>query len=36
MGKEVGMFKDRVEHTGADGQPLIPTSIVIEFTGDKK
>lgn len=35
MGKEVGMFKDRVEHTGVDGQPLIPTSIVIEFTGDK-
>ena len=35
MGKEVGMFKDKLEVTGAEGQPLVPTNIVIEFTGDK-
>lgn len=39
MGKEVGLFKDRTELTGADGAPLIPTSpttIVFDFGGGKK
>lgn len=37
MGKELGMFRDRKEVTGADGAPLIPVSpnvIVFDF-GDK-
>lgn len=39
MGKEVGLFKERTELTGADGAPLIPTSpttIVFDFGGGKK
>jgi phage terminase small subunit len=33
MGKEVGMFKDKVELSGPGGKDLVPTNIVIEFTG---
>ena len=33
MGKEVGMFKDKMELSGPGGKDLVPTNIVIEFTG---
>jgi len=33
MGKEIGMFKDKMELSGPDGKDLVPTNIVIEFTG---
>ena len=33
MGQELGMFVERKEHTGKDGQPLIPTAtkVVLDF-----
>lgn len=37
MGQEIGMFRERKELTGADGQPLIPagpTTIVFDFGGE--
>ncbi|MGO3890095.1 MAG: terminase small subunit [Paenalcaligenes sp.] len=27
IGRHLGMFKDRIEHTGKDGAPLIPTGL---------
>ena len=35
LGKHLGMFKDRIEHTGINGAPLAPPVINIEFIGKK-
>ena len=31
LGRALGMFKDRLEHTGKDGAPLIPTAARVIF-----
>ena len=39
LGKEIGMFVDRKEFTGKDGQPLVPqgsTKIVFDFGVDEE
>lgn len=36
IGRHLGMFRDRLEHTGADGQPLGPASLTVVIASDSQ
>lgn len=36
MGRHLGMFKDRVEHSGPDGAPLAPPVLTVVIDGERQ
>lgn len=36
LGQHLGMFADRVEHTGADGGPIVIREIVVDGQGERQ